>query len=62
MRVIAFKGTIICKCVTFSLPWMYMCVQTFCVVILYWNHVMRCTMESMKSLSGFVMSMGMGVV
>lgn len=53
-RVIAFKGTIICTCVAFSLPWMYMRAHTFCIVSLCWNHVMRCTMEFMRSLCGWI--------
>ena len=35
-------------------PWMHVWALTFCIVILYGNHVMRCIMKAMRSLSGWL--------
>ena len=32
-------------------PWMHVWALTFCIVIIYENHVMRCIMEAMRTLS-----------
>lgn len=35
----------------FLLFWIPMCARTFCIVVLYWIHYMKCTMEAMRGLS-----------
>lgn len=32
---------------------MHVCAQIFCIVILYWNHVIKCTIEAMRLLFGW---------
>jgi hypothetical protein len=35
-------------------PWMHVWALTFCIVILYGNHVMSCIMDTMRSLSSWL--------